>query len=97
MVERQQTNQQLRSPQQGEDLIACVESLEAAKLQLYFIGVQHVELPTKEATLRKDIAKMEEEMRTKTHMIKKHEKLILWWRKKLKYQLDKHITELERV
>ncbi|KAI3912269.1 hypothetical protein MKW98_026288 [Papaver atlanticum] len=32
MAERQQTNQQLQSPQQGEDMIACVESLEAALL-----------------------------------------------------------------
>ncbi|KAI3889240.1 hypothetical protein MKW92_046164 [Papaver armeniacum] len=134
MAERQQTNQQLQSPQQGEDMIACVESLEASllpclhardlqeidrsphpshqidverhardfmeaakKLQLYFIGLQHEELPTKDATLRKDIAEMKEEIRTKTRLIKKHEKLILGLRKELKDQLDKHITELERV
>ncbi|KAI3996991.1 hypothetical protein MKX01_021267 [Papaver californicum] len=82
-------------------MIACVESLEAAllpfdverhardfmeaakKLQLYFIGLQHEELPMKEATLRK--------------LIKKHEKLIVGWRKELNDQLDKHIAELERV
>ncbi|RZC87411.1 hypothetical protein C5167_035954 [Papaver somniferum] len=69
----------------------------AKKLQLYFIGLQHEELPTKESTLRKHIAEMEEEMRTKTQLIKKHEKLILGRKKELKDQLDKHITELERV
>ncbi|KAI3870219.1 hypothetical protein MKW92_002094 [Papaver armeniacum] len=134
MAERQQIDQQLQPPQQGEDMIACVESLEVAllpclparemqaidrsphpshqidverhardfmeaskKLQLYFIGLQHEELPTKEETLRKDIAEMEEEIRTKKQLIKKHAKLILGWRKELKDQLDKHITELERV
>ncbi|MCL7025093.1 hypothetical protein MKW94_001249 [Papaver nudicaule] len=134
MAERLQTDEQLQSPQHGEDMIACVESLEAAllpclparelqaidrsphpshqidverhardfmeaakKLQLYFIGLLHEELPTKEETLRKEIAEMEEELRTKTQLIKKHEKLILGWRKELKDQLDKHITELERV
>lgn len=40
---------------------------------------------------------MEEELKTKSEMIKKHEKLIQGWRKELKDQLDKHITELERV
>ncbi|XP_026416588.1 mediator of RNA polymerase II transcription subunit 28-like isoform X2 [Papaver somniferum] len=97
--ERQQTDQQLQSPQQGEDMIACVESLEAAlfpclpakelqaigrsphpfhpidverhardfmeaakQLQLYFIELQHKELPTKEATLQKETAELEEEV-----------------------------------
>ncbi|RWR94181.1 mediator of RNA polymerase II transcription subunit 28 [Cinnamomum micranthum f. kanehirae] len=69
----------------------------AKKLQLYFIGLQHQDQPTKEETLRKEIAMMEEELKTKSEMIKKHEKLIQGWRKELKDQLDKHITELERV
>ncbi|KAJ8623224.1 hypothetical protein MRB53_031753 [Persea americana] len=69
----------------------------AKKLQLYFIGLQHQDQPSKEETLRKEIAVMEEELKTKSEMIKKHEKLIQGWRKELKDQLDKHITELERV
>ncbi|KAJ8623611.1 hypothetical protein MRB53_032140 [Persea americana] len=69
----------------------------AKKLQLYFIGLQHQDQPSKEETLRKEIALMEEELKTKSEMIKKHEKLIQGWRKELKDQLDKHITELERV
>lgn len=44
-----------------------------------------------------EIAVMEEELKVKTEMINKHEKLIQGWRKELKDQLDKHLTELERV
>jgi len=40
---------------------------------------------------------MEEELKTKSELIAKHEKLIEGWRKELKEQLGKHITELERV
>ncbi|XP_043712957.1 mediator of RNA polymerase II transcription subunit 28 isoform X3 [Telopea speciosissima] len=69
----------------------------AKKLQLYFIGLQHEDQPTKEEMLRKEITLMEEELKTKTELIKKHERLIQGWRKELKDQLDKHITELERV
>ncbi|XP_010259518.1 PREDICTED: mediator of RNA polymerase II transcription subunit 28 [Nelumbo nucifera] len=69
----------------------------AKKLQLYFIGLQNEDQPTKEETLRKEIAAMEEEMRLKTELIKKQERLIEGWRKELKEQLDKHVTELERV
>ncbi|KAI3890047.1 hypothetical protein MKW92_039828 [Papaver armeniacum] len=111
---------QLQPPQKGEDIIACVESLEAAllpclsqrdyevlcsklmvtfvlivdverhardfmeaakKLQLYFIDLQHEELPTERSNSLKDIAEMEEEIRTKKQSIKKHAKLILGWRK----------------
>ncbi|RZC73618.1 hypothetical protein C5167_049098, partial [Papaver somniferum] len=66
----------------------------AKKLQLYFIDLQHEELPTKEEILRKGIAQMEEEVNSKSELIKKHEKLILGWRKDLK---DQHIRELEKV
>lgn len=44
-----------------------------------------------------EIAAMEEELKHKTEIISKHEKLIQGWRKELKDQLDKHQTELERV
>lgn len=40
---------------------------------------------------------MEEELKTKTELISKQEKLIQEWRKELKDQLDKHNMELERV
>lgn len=40
---------------------------------------------------------MEEELRLKTELINKQERLIQGWRKELKDQLDKHNTELERV
>ncbi|KAF4374192.1 hypothetical protein F8388_022958 [Cannabis sativa] len=41
-----------------------------------------------------EIAVMEEELKVKTELINKHEKLIQGWRKELKDQLDKHLTEL---
>lgn len=69
----------------------------AKKLQLYFIGLEREEQPNKAETLRKEIAAMEEELKHKTEIISKHEKLIQGWRKELKDQLDKHQTELERV
>ncbi|KAE8009465.1 hypothetical protein FH972_005902 [Carpinus fangiana] len=69
----------------------------AKKLQLYFIGLQREDQPTKAETLRKEIAVMEEELRIKADLIKKQERLIQGWRKELKDQLDKHNIELERV
>nr|CAD1829808.1 unnamed protein product [Ananas comosus var. bracteatus] len=74
------------------------EFMEAAKkLQLYFIGLQREDQPTREEKLRKEISNMEEELKTKSELIMKHEKIIQGWRKDLKEQLDRHITELERV
>ncbi|KAL6515967.1 Mediator of RNA polymerase II transcription subunit 28 [Orobanche gracilis] len=69
----------------------------ARKLQLYFIGWQRAEQPTKSETLRKEIAKMEDELKVKTELISKQERLIRVWRTELKEQLDKHNVELERV
>ncbi|MFS7941525.1 putative mediator of RNA polymerase II transcription subunit 28 [Helianthus anomalus] len=69
----------------------------AKKLQLYFISLQREDQPTKEEILQKDIAMMEEEVKTKTDLIKKQERLIQGWRKELKDQLEKHNVELERV
>ncbi|KAK9146963.1 hypothetical protein Sjap_006866 [Stephania japonica] len=69
----------------------------AKKLQLYLIGLQREVVPTKEESLHKEIAMMEEELRTKNELITKHEKLLQGWRKQVKDQLDKHNTELEKV
>ncbi|KAH7655040.1 mediator of RNA polymerase II transcription subunit 28 protein [Dioscorea alata] len=69
----------------------------AKKLQLYFIGLQHEDQPSKEEMLRKEISLMEEELKIKGELITKHEKLIQGWRKELKDQLEKHTNELERV
>lgn len=69
----------------------------AKKLQLYFIGLQREEQPTKAETLRKEIAMLEEELKLKNEIIKKQEMLIEGWRKELEDQLDKHTIELERV
>ncbi|XP_059644388.1 mediator of RNA polymerase II transcription subunit 28-like [Cornus florida] len=69
----------------------------AKKLQLYFVGLKREDQPTKAETLQKEIAVMEEELKIKTELIKKQERLIQGWRKELKDQLDKHNTELERV
>ncbi|KAM3687877.1 hypothetical protein ACJW30_10G108700 [Castanea mollissima] len=69
----------------------------AKKLQLYFIGLQREDQPTKVEKLGKEIAMMEEELKIKTEIIKKQERLIQGWRKELKDQLDKHNAELERV
>ncbi|XP_059625656.1 mediator of RNA polymerase II transcription subunit 28-like [Cornus florida] len=69
----------------------------AKKLQLYFIGLQREDQPTKAGTLQKEIAAMEDELKIKTELIKNRERLIQGWRKELKDQLDKHNTELERV
>ncbi|TQD98231.1 hypothetical protein C1H46_016185 [Malus baccata] len=89
--------------QLGGDVLVDVERhardfMEAAKkLQLYFIGLQREDQPTKAEQLRKEIDAMEEELRIKTEIIKKHERLIQGWKKELKDHLDKHNTELERV
>ncbi|XP_055819380.1 mediator of RNA polymerase II transcription subunit 28 [Solanum dulcamara] len=69
----------------------------AKKLQLYLIGLQREDLPSKPDMVRKEIAKMEEELKTKTELMSKQERLIQEWRKELKDQLDKHNMELERV
>ncbi|KAL1832946.1 hypothetical protein DCAR_0102981 [Daucus carota subsp. sativus] len=69
----------------------------AKKLQLYFIGLQREDQPTNAELLKKDIAVMEEELKTKNELIKKQEKLIQGWRKELQDQLEKHKVELERV
>ncbi|KAI8540221.1 hypothetical protein RHMOL_Rhmol09G0245200 [Rhododendron molle] len=69
----------------------------AKKLQLYFVGLERNDQPTKAETLRKEIAVMEEELKIKSELIKKQERLIQGWRKELKDQLDNHNTELERV
>ncbi|KAB1202319.1 Mediator of RNA polymerase II transcription subunit 28 [Morella rubra] len=69
----------------------------AKKLQLYFIGLQRDDQPTKAESLRKEISVMEEELKIKNGIIKKQERMIQGWRKELKDQLDKHNNELERV
>ncbi|KAK8654348.1 hypothetical protein V6N13_128317 [Hibiscus sabdariffa] len=69
----------------------------AKKLQLYFLGLQREDQPTKAEMLRKEIATMEEELEMKSEIIKNQERLIQGWRKDLSDQLDKHNTELERV
>ncbi|PKI51656.1 hypothetical protein CRG98_027958 [Punica granatum] len=69
----------------------------AKKLQLYFISLQREDQPTKAETLRKEIAMMEEELRTKSELIEKQERLIKGWRSELEEQLNKINSELERV
>ncbi|XVF22189.1 hypothetical protein REPUB_Repub12eG0152400 [Reevesia pubescens] len=69
----------------------------AKKLQLYFIGLQREDQPTRAEMLRKEIATMEEELKVKSEIIKNQERLIQGWRKDLTDQLEKHNTELERV
>ncbi|EOX95112.1 Uncharacterized protein TCM_004672 [Theobroma cacao] len=69
----------------------------AKKLQLYFIGLQREDRPTRAEMLRKEIATMEEELKVKSEIINNQERLIQGWRKDLTDQLDKHNTELERV
>ncbi|XP_078168943.1 mediator of RNA polymerase II transcription subunit-like protein [Carex rostrata] len=69
----------------------------AKKLQLYFIALQREDEPTKEQLLQQEIAIMEEELKTKNVLIQKHSQLIQTWRGEVKEQLDRHLTELERV
>ncbi|GAB2248462.1 hypothetical protein Droror1_Dr00008344 [Drosera rotundifolia] len=64
----------------------------AKKLQLYFLGLQHENRPSKVELLRKDVATMQEELK-----VKKQEQLIQGWRKELKDQLLWHNAELEKV
>jgi mediator of RNA polymerase II transcription subunit 28 len=47
--------------------------------------------------LFQEIAMMEEELKTKNMLIQKHSQLIQTWRGEVKEQLDRHLTELERV
>ncbi|XP_044494063.1 mediator of RNA polymerase II transcription subunit 28-like [Mangifera indica] len=90
-----------RSPHQSHQIDVerhARDFMEAAKkLQLYFTSLQREDQPTKTEILRKDIAMMEEELKTKNEIIKKQEKLIQGWRNELKDQLNKHKTELKRV
>ncbi|CAH9081240.1 unnamed protein product [Cuscuta europaea] len=69
----------------------------AKKLQLFFIGLQRQDQPIRASCLLKEIATMEEELKTKREIVSKHERLIQEWREQLGNQLNKHITELERV
>ncbi|KAL3644757.1 Mediator of RNA polymerase II transcription subunit 28 [Castilleja foliolosa] len=69
----------------------------AKKLQLHFIGLQRDDQPKRADTLRKKIAKMEEELKVKTELINKQERLIQGWRAELNQQLEQHNVELERV
>ncbi|XWS36161.1 hypothetical protein CRYUN_Cryun20dG0061100 [Craigia yunnanensis] len=76
----------------------CRDFMEAAKkLQLYFIGLQREDKPSKAEMLRKEIRTMEEELKVKSEIIKNQEKLIQGWRKDLTGQLEKHNTEQERL
>ncbi|XP_039019177.1 mediator of RNA polymerase II transcription subunit 28-like [Hibiscus syriacus] len=68
----------------------------AKKFQLYFLGLQREDQPTKAEMLRKEIATVEE-LKMKSEIIKNQESLIQGWRKDLSDQLVKHNTELERV
>lgn len=69
----------------------------AKKLQVYFISLQREDQPTEGEKLMKEIVMMEEELKIKTELIKKQERLIQGWRKDLKDQLDKINCELEKV
>lgn len=48
-------------------------------------------------SLFQEIEIMEEELKTKNALIQKHSQLIQTWRGEVKEQLDRHLTELERV
>uniref|UniRef100_A0ACD5W3V6 Uncharacterized protein n=1 Tax=Avena sativa TaxID=4498 RepID=A0ACD5W3V6_AVESA len=96
--ELQAVDRSLQSSHQIDVERHARDFMEAAKkLQSYFIGLQREDQPTNEETLRKDITKMEEELKTKSELIAKHKSLIEGWQKELKDQLGKHNTELERV
>ncbi|GLU07368.1 hypothetical protein SLE2022_243290 [Rubroshorea leprosula] len=69
----------------------------AKKLQLFFIGLQREDQPTRAEILGKEIAAMEEELKAKNEIINKQQRLIQGWQEELKDQLEKHNTELERV
>ncbi|CAM0957676.1 unnamed protein product [Alopecurus aequalis] len=96
--ELQAVDRSLQSSHQIDVERHARDFMEAAKkLQAYFIGMQREDQPTNEETLRKEITKMEEELKTKSELIAKHKSLIEGWQKELKDQLGKHNTELERV
>ncbi|GAB2248761.1 hypothetical protein Droror1_Dr00012120 [Drosera rotundifolia] len=69
----------------------------AKKLQLYFLGLQNKDRPSKVALLRKDVATMQEELKVKKEIVKKQEQLIQGGRKELNDQLLRHNAELEKV
>ncbi|XP_039172963.1 mediator of RNA polymerase II transcription subunit 28-like [Eucalyptus grandis] len=69
----------------------------AKKLQVYFIGLQCEDQPTEAEKRTQEILMMEEELKIKTELIKKQERLIQGWRKDLKDQLGKINCELEKV
>ncbi|GAB2220960.1 hypothetical protein Drorol1_Dr00012120 [Drosera rotundifolia] len=69
----------------------------AKKLQLYFLGLQNEDRPSKVALLRKDVATMQEELKVKKEIVKKQEQLIQGGRKELNDQLLRHNAELEKV
>jgi hypothetical protein len=48
-------------------------------------------------SLFQDIEIMEEELKTKNALVQKHSQLIQTWRGELTEQLDRHLTELERL
>uniref|UniRef100_A0A0D9WCZ6 Mediator of RNA polymerase II transcription subunit 28 n=1 Tax=Leersia perrieri TaxID=77586 RepID=A0A0D9WCZ6_9ORYZ len=96
--ELQAVDRSLQSSHQIDVERHARDFMEAAKkLQSYFISLQREDRPTTEDMLRKDIAIMEEELKTKSELIVKHKQLIEGWQKELKDQLGKHVTELERV
>ncbi|GJN36000.1 hypothetical protein PR202_gb24823 [Eleusine coracana subsp. coracana] len=96
--ELQAVDRSLQSAHQIDVERHARDFMEAAKkLQSYFISLQREDRPTTEDMLRKEIATMKEELKTKAELIDKHKKLIEGWQKELKEQLGKHITELERV
>ncbi|WOL16449.1 mediator of RNA polymerase II transcription subunit 28 [Canna indica] len=96
--ELQAVDRSVHSAGQSDVARHAKEFMEVAKkLQWYFIGLQHKDKPSREEILRKEISIMEEELKAKSELIKKHERLIEGWRKELNEQLETHVTELERV
>ncbi|AEE79001.1 Mediator of RNA polymerase II transcription subunit 28 [Arabidopsis thaliana] len=70
----------------------------AKKLQLYFMGLKREDrAPSRAESLKKDIAVMEEELKTKDELIKKHMRLFQESQKLVKEQIEKHRDELEKV
>ncbi|KAL2507637.1 mediator of RNA polymerase II transcription subunit 28-like [Forsythia ovata] len=53
--------------------------------------------PPEQKPFRRRLPMMEEELKLKTEVINRQERLIQGWREELKEQLHKHTTELERV
>jgi len=76
----------------------AADFMEAAKtLQLYFIRAQHQHQPTREESLRKEIAGLEAELKVKDALLEKQNKHLQHWQNLLEAQQDIHIQELERV